>query len=285
MLLMIAYSKKRHMLAAIYSAAMVIVITNLMYGERSEMMAAGLVLLWYHRYYISTNKVISNALLFGSIVAIILLVPVMGAMRNSGLVTLDVILDFVAVSGKEAVTTTLSVAGYSLFPLVMTMELIPAYQDFGYGSSFLASMTSFIPNIVGGRHIAAEYGDLSTWLMKELDMTFGPGFSIPAEVYYNFGWFPIPMLLILGFVFGRFLTPKKGDYIRLVVVMMFFFLNVTRPRREFLGAARSFFFNILPVYLFLKYGLGRVGKVVGGQSPLKSKRVKIAPVINPRPLE
>ncbi|MGL5634256.1 MAG: O-antigen polysaccharide polymerase Wzy [Sarcina sp.] len=118
--------------------------------------------------------------------------------------------------------------GFSQFPLVKTMELIPTSYSFRYGLSYLASFVAVIPSILMFGFSMTKEAALSQWLMHTLNMTYGPGYSLVAETYYNFGYFGILFTPILGIVFSKFTFSlnTKVDRILLTVPFVAIFLSI-----------------------------------------------------------
>ena len=61
------------------------------------------------------------------------------------------------------------------------MQLIPSMYPFHYGLSYLFAVVGLIPNVFGGTHISVQHAALAQWLMRALNMTTGPGYSMPAN--------------------------------------------------------------------------------------------------------
>ena len=74
---------------------------------------------------------------------------------------------------------------------------------FRYGESYLYSLTTIIPNLgFWDAHPGAIKAHLGNWLQDVLGLDYGPGFSMAAEAYINFGWFGILFMMLLGCFYG-----------------------------------------------------------------------------------
>ncbi|MGL4739214.1 MAG: O-antigen polysaccharide polymerase Wzy [Sarcina sp.] len=118
--------------------------------------------------------------------------------------------------------------GFSQFPLVKTMELIPTQYAFRYGLSYLAAFVAVIPSILMFGFSMTKEAALSQWLMHTLNMTYGPGYSLVAETYYNFGYFGILFTPILGIIFSKFTFSlnEKLEKTLLTVPFVAIFLSI-----------------------------------------------------------
>lgn len=149
--------------------------------------------------------------------------------------------------------------GWSMFPLISVMNIMPNIFSFSIGSTYLWALTSIIPNLGFWKvHPAAIYADGPNWLMKVLNMPYGPGFSLTAEAYRNFGWLGFILLIILGSVFGKIYLHdnKKTALYRpdLFILMLIIFSNtLITIRGDFLGFIRPTFFIGIPIYILFKF--------------------------------
>ena len=140
-----------------------------------------------------------------------------------------------------------------MFPLINVMLLVPDSYPFRFGTSYLYSFTTVIPNLGMWKiHPAVSKANLGIWLKDVLGLRYGPGFSFAAEAYINFGWFGIIVLFILGGFYGWFfsLVDKKQDNPAILVFVFTVFVLVTMTtRNSFVGTVRAFLYVSLPLYI------------------------------------
>lgn len=192
-------------------------------------------------------------------------IPALGALRNTNDMSLGAIAEQIENAGIfSGITDTIATMGYSSYPLGKTMDIVPEYKNFAYGESYLYALLSIFPNLFGGVHISVEKAGLAQWLMDFLDMNYGPGYSYPAEAWYNFGWCGSVVMLAVGYVFCRFLFLPKGARVSkttLFISIVFFIETITTPRRELMTAVRLVgyyvFIPVLLVYLLNRRYSGR----------------------------
>ena len=134
------------------------------------------------------------------------------------------------------------------------MELIPESFGFHYGESYFFALLALIPNLLGGTHISVKYAGLPQWLKTTLEMSYGPGYSMPAEAYYNFGWVGIFVMIF----FGRFvykLINEDDDMensLKIFAKMGVFIVLFSIPRREMMTALRDGVYLVGFLYLGVK---------------------------------
>ena len=149
-----------------------------------------------------TVRPIGRAAVFTTMGLLLMLLPLIGATRNTALTDLDLrkIGEAYETIGSP-VFSLLSETGGSAATVAWTMELVPAEREFGWGSSYATSATSVVPNLVGGTHVSTEKS-LSSWLVWRVSpenaaIGGGIGFSALAELYLNFG-FLVGSVVALG---------------------------------------------------------------------------------------
>lgn len=160
-------------------------------------------------------------------------------------------------SNSNAFYSAISEMGGSMYPMIATMELVPDKYDFKHGLSYLYAASSVIPNLgFWDLHPAMKYGNMNDWLQKAMDLSYGPGYSIVAEAYINFGNWGFLMMLLLGYCFGLIFNidiRDKRNPLLLVLSFVFCFLIIKTVRNSFLATVRSIFYYIIPIYLIVVY--------------------------------
>ena len=166
---------------------------------------------------------------------------------------------------SNAFFDALSEMGSSMYPMVATMEVVPQSQGFRNGSTYLYAASSIIPNLgFWDLHPAMKNANMNQWLQDVMNLNYGPGYSIVAEAYINFGSLGFIIMLILGFCFGRILNVvinDKSNPLLLVLSFVFCYLIIKTVRNSFLATVRSVVYYILPIYIYVRYFVnGRIVK-------------------------
>lgn len=253
-LFMIYISFKRNKSIKIISGGMLIIfaIIYLVIGDRT--LPASVVLGFF---WLRSNLKLGNSKVkmpFGLLISSLffaVIIPSIGTLRNTSKITFSNLINNILVNNSlvEGITDTIATLGYSIFPLVKTMDIIPISKGYSYGNTYFFALLSIFPNLFGGVHISVKKAGLAKWLMDYLDMGYGPGYSFTAEAWYNFGWLGVLCMLVIGYMYGKFLYGNTSDLGKFITVV-FFVLTITSPRRDMLTVVRSVTYYIgLPVVL------------------------------------
>lgn len=257
-LLLVSYKDDKIKRSFFTGIVMFISLLNFMVGNRSEPICYMFALFWFKGKYPTTDsgKKLTSIMLVIFIVSLFIVIPIIGATRNNGTLSIETILDSLVgtESALNMVKDTFIGLGWSAFPLIKTMQLIPNSISYHYGESYFFALLSVFPNLVGGTHISVKYAGLPAWLMNTLKMTYGPGFSMPAEAYYNFGWFGIIVFALLGRIISRLLREDIDDKNLLSVFSKIglFIVLFSVPRREMLTSIRNSVYDIGFIYVAVK---------------------------------
>ncbi len=253
--IMIIYSKKIFYKFIYSGFIFLVVLLYFSVGDRTFPISISLSLIGY--FFINKQRKINLTSYISYIFLgylFLTLIPLIGNFRNTGNLTLSILIN--GITNFENVLSplfeTVSILGYSNYPFVETMEIVPSLQDFAYGESYFFSLLSIFPNIFGGIHISAIRAGLSLWLKNQLNLTYGPGFSFPAEAWYNFGWFGLFLMLPFGIILSKIFNYNQNNLGKFINVI-FFLIIVTSPRREMLAVIRDSFYWILLPYIVSKY--------------------------------
>lgn len=225
-------------------------------GGRSEAVIMLVMILILHNYLVKpfTKKMIMiiGALAFG----LLIVLPVVGKMRGIEDRSIEQMVN--ADTGDNPAVESISEMGWSMFNLIKTENIVPEEEDFRYGTSYLMSFTSIIPNLgFWDIHPAKKYANMSDWMTDKLNMGYGTGYSMCAEAYANFGYFGAFMMMLLGYVFNSFFGNLKNaisaNCIAFVVLsLIIFWFSLKMPRNSFIGIVRAFFYYSLPIYWYVR---------------------------------
>lgn len=249
-------SKQMRYLPAIFIA--LISFLNFAVGNRSEPICYMIALLWFFKNYAKTKggQKFTTAMMVVGIGILFLIIPIIGQTRNNGTLSFETITN--ALYGKDsafnAIKDTFITMGWTGFPMVKTMVLIPDSYPFRYGQSYFFALLALIPNLLGGIHISVKYAGLPQWLKTALSMSYGPGYSMPAEAYYNFGWFGIALMLLFGKWVSALLSENQDidDSLKLFTKLGLFIVLFSIPRREMMTALRDGVYFVGFLYLGVK---------------------------------
>ncbi|MBR6407745.1 MAG: O-antigen polysaccharide polymerase Wzy [Clostridia bacterium] len=259
-LLLVAYPKSRFISFMFIIFSAVIILTKSVIGGRggSFMMVITFICAWHF---------IKKPLNWARILAIVLVVyillvgsTILGAVRNTRNKTVETYTSaYEIVSEKEnPAVSAIGEIGWQLSSTVEVMKHVPSDYEFRNGKTYFYSMTTIIPNLgFWDVHPAVKNAQLTKWLQAVMNLNYGPGFSIVAEAYINFGWFGILFMIIEGLIFGRILTSSDRYSIKynpemLSINLTFLVVStLSATRSSALVFVRSVLYNVVPVYLLI----------------------------------
>lgn len=155
---------------------------------------------------------------------------------------------------ENFIVKTIEEMGGTMQAFILTKEVIPSQVNYKYGESYFASIMMLIPSPLLGGYSFAPKAALDTWLMKIHNMSYGPGYSLIAETYYNFGWhIGIIFTTILGIFFTKMFSissedKNKNELLRLLS-FIFLYNSMIKARFPFHEIARNAFYMYFLVYI------------------------------------
>lgn len=119
----------------------------------------------------------------------------------------------------------LSEMGWSMTSLSWTMQFVPSTEAYRHGITYLYGLLGVVPNVgIWETHPTALYADLAPWLQQKLGISYGPGYTMIAETYINFGWFGLITMAIWGAICCKVLVldknTAKNEYKHLILVIL-----------------------------------------------------------------
>lgn len=232
-----------------------IIIGGLIIGRRGEAMSLVLsvVFLWDSeiRSFSNKNKVFTTIFLL----FLIVMLPIIATYRGMDNKTISGLINAIStLKSKNPLVDIIAELGFSMQPWLMVKELIPSIFDFKLGQSYVASLMAIIPSILFGGYSFTKYANLAHWLMETLKMDYGPGFSMHAEAYYNFGWLGIPFMFVIGYFYYKLLSNNfiKGSMIKYknvlsAIALYLFIMNIRSSM--YLTIRNEVYIIILPIIL------------------------------------
>ncbi|WHY33852.1 O-antigen polysaccharide polymerase Wzy [Cytobacillus firmus] len=148
--------------------------------------------------------------------------------------------------------------GGSMFPLAKVMQIFPSNVEFWEGKSYVYAVISVVPNLgFWDIHPATKYADGPHWLMDYLNMSYGPGFSLFADAFRNFGWIGFFVFIIFGFIFGKIYSSIDKNTILIrpdifCLVMIFAEATIMSVRGDNLYIIRPLFYIVIPIYILIR---------------------------------
>ena len=168
------------------------------------------------------------------------------------------------VTAYNPVSTIMVEMGGTLKPVIYCTQIFNGAENFKIGASYLASILILIPTIgkvLGPVHPAAKLANLSQWLMEYKHLSHGPGFSIVAESYYNFGNWGCMVFIVWSIILCKILgNPNKQNEERNFIsyaTMTLVFALIRGSTSDFI---RVFVYEVILLNVILKIIAGTVFK-------------------------
>ena len=192
------------------------------------------------------------------VVALLFSFFVISLIRHSAEKNLDVVSSELKDNNENPISGILQEMGFSMFPVSWTIEHVPKYKDYEYGTTYLWEMLSVVPNIGFGEVHPAKIHESSAWMQEQSGYSFGLGYSLVAEAYNNFGWFGILFMAVNGYIYClvfRSVNKKnmKINPIIVLIAVIFLWFSIKGVRNSFLGVVRGVFYYTLPLYWMMNY--------------------------------
>ena len=264
LILFIAYRKNKTYRRGIVVAMLFDVAATLYIGGRSGavMILLGILLAYY--YFIKPFSV--KQMIMGGAIGYVVIAFMNGLAKIRGMSGRG-LSDFISVLGSSfsnVIGNFIGELGWTMTSICWTMNMVPSDYPFRYGMSYLVAITSWIPSFVfGGKvnHPAVIWSNLSDWLAEAQHMTYGPGYTMVAESYINFGWLGVIPMLIEGFIIAKIIAKVShknvskdmfGATFQILIIMI---VMKALVRASLSVALRSCVFTLLPLYIVMKYFL------------------------------
>ena len=222
-------------------------------GSRSDalMQCLGLLLL----ITTLTNKVITKKTYFKYAIILLVLLSITNVVRNIRTESNKDISSFINAfsekSGNGLIVETMGEMGGSMATCIETMNLVPEYFNYKYGTSYLYSFTWFLPNSLTN-NLSAK-ASMNNWIDTVRYTGSGWGFSTTGEAYFNFGYYGVIIFLIFGIFAGKYFKGLNNDLLKnnpleLALSLILFSRLLIFSRIDFLSTLPS----IIYFYVFVK---------------------------------
>lgn len=236
----------------------VISIMNLIIGSRGDALSIIVILIVFNNIFIKKfkgKKIFNLAIL---VLVIMIIIPVIASFRSSSNKNLSGLIDTIqenlTSSESNFVIKTISELGYTMHAFVLTEEVVPSLINYKYGESYMASVLMLIPSQLMGGYSFASKAALDTWLQNIHNMSYGPGFSIIAETYYNFGYYGgILFATVIGYIFSKLFNLRSKDNNKKILLkllsLIFLYNSLIVARFPFHNTVRNIVYMYVMPYL------------------------------------
>lgn len=261
LLLLVSYESKK----INYSFQGILVFTGLLGllgGGRTESMGI-FVMLFLYNVIKSGGINFKKGLISTGVVYVLLLI--LSSFSDFRLIENKSLIKFVQIVSQNIfsenlLTKIIGEMGWSMGTVFMTIYIVPKEIPFALGATYLASLSRLFPTsldptgVLNKLHtVSASPSNLVT---NFFNTNFGMDSTLVAESYYNWGYFGIIPILLIGIIMGMILGYKSEDniadkrfsfYTKLIGSYVLF----TLPRRHFGYLVNQFSYTILLVYILI----------------------------------
>lgn len=259
-LLYLCFSNKKIRKRAVTAVYLVVAFSMVLVADRSGGVTALIIYALYCYYTGDERKKNRNAIVLIGLGIVFAIVSSAIASIRSG---------ESSQGGINLLFSALEEMGFNFTSLCFVMEYIPSRTSYRFGMSYIVALILLIPKSFG---LGSVYPKLQsylgeTWLWNANKsygrdfLSFGVGFSMIAESYYNFSWGGIVVMIPLAGIITHFLKEKKIEnawslYIRLALMLSFF----TVPRRQFQSVLKAIEYSVFFMALYLLVYIGKKRK-------------------------
>ena len=267
LLLLYAYKEDKKYYCFFNIILILISVLDLIIGSRGDSLSILIILILFYNLYkkkFEGKKLVKLAII-GCFFLII--IPVIADFRGVEKKNIDSLINIVEEnlfdSEENFVIKTISELGYTMHAYILTDMLVPTTVNYKYGESYISSFIMLIPSQLTFGYSFAEKAALDTWLQKSHKLSYGPGYSIIAETYYNFGYTGgMIFAIVLGMFYSYFLNLKskdsnKNELLRLLS-LIFLFNSLIAARFPFHSTPRNIFYMLVIPYLLVNIIYGNL---------------------------
>lgn len=255
-LLYLCFSNKKVRKKAVAAVYLVVAFSMVLVADRSGGVTALIVYALYCYYTGDERKKKKNAIVLIGIGIVLAIVSSAVASIRSG---------ESSQGGINLLFSALEEMGFNFTSLCFVIDYVPSRTSYRLGMSYIVALILLIPKSLG---LGSVYPKLQsylgeTWLWNANKLygrdflSFGVGFSMIAESYYNFSWGGLAVMIPLAGIITHFLKEKKNEnawslYIRLALMLSFF----TVPRRQFQSVIKAIEYSVFFMALYLLVYIG-----------------------------
>lgn len=270
MVLLIGYKDDNNKRKLILAAMLLDVLATLYVGGRSGAFMSILGILVAYHYFIHKFK--WKELLIIALLGYLAMAISNGISLNRTNAGRSIIDIFAGIfSATNVVNEFIGELGWNLSSICWTMNLVPSSYPYRYGMSYLVSILTFIPSsFFQNGHPIVKWANLGDWLQASLGQTSGPGYTMIAEAYINFGWYGFVALFIEGIIISKLIASVSRRNIEnnmfdatfQIIIIMTIMKSLVRASLS--ASMRTILFVILPLYLILKNSIKKTTSSIEG---------------------
>lgn len=166
-------------------------------------------------------------------------------------------------SGNGIFVETMGEMGGSMATCIETMNLVPKYFEYKYGTSYLYSFTWFLPESLN----LSDRASMNKWIDSVRYTGSGWGFSTTGEAYFNFGLFGPIIFIVFGLFAGKYFRNLNNNLLKenpleLALSFILFSRLLVFSRIDFLSTLPSiiYFYLLIKIFVLIIYNYNNRGR-------------------------
>ena len=258
LMLLVANKQSKYKRALIITLPVIAAILFLATGGRAEAIALSVALFWIYKTELKSINVKRFLIL---VLIAFLAIKIFNAIAIFRLLddrSIGAFFELLFIGGHSSASgfaDILNEFGFNIFSLYHTMTIVPSLQGFSFGYTYVAALLAIVPSLFFGGYSFSDAAALHDWLQKQLSLDYGPGYSIVAESYYNFGWLGFVAVALLGYVFIKMTTNRQTDpsfrSLQNVFIATVLYASLFMARDISLLIFRKYFYMVLIPFLII----------------------------------
>lgn len=239
---------------------------NLIIGARGDALSIIVILIIFQNTFVKKYEGAKFVKVLFYICIIAFIIPVFLAFRtveNKNFNTLSTTLKEELFGEENFLIQTISELGYTVHSFVLTERAIPSIEPHRHGESYFASFMMIFPSFLFGGYSFANKAALDIWLQKIHNMSYGPGFSLTAETYYNFGWYGgMFATFFIGLFFSKIFNIQSKNNNKSILLkllsLIFLFNSLLLVRFPFHSVPRNILYMFVIPYVLIMIDYGKI---------------------------
>lgn len=213
----------------------------------------------FYSWNIKNIKAFQKLILALIVLVIVLFVGGIGSIRQGGF-SFDKFFASFSITNNSLVGDMLGEFGSGFLSLVVSINGFPNLHSYGYGKSYIAAIMSAVPKLV---NLFPSLKESVTFTTLFTNTKFFGG-SYLGEFYYNFSWFGVSGVFIVGYIVGKcqsnlYRSFEPISLLWSVVILMQFILFI---RGYITDMAQMCIWLWLFIALYKKFGAKRTSNYI-----------------------
>lgn len=216
-LLFLQYKNKRFMRGIVSGLLLVYLVLYFLSGSRLQavllIFALILVLEYEFKHFNRKRLVKLGGILLLLCFVLIVISSLRNGIQNSSSMT-EAIRTLKDGSEDNFITKLLSECGFQIYSIAVVIKNCPSNIPYNYGLTYLKGIGQLMPNLFWSQNPFMQESIDTIFAFYLNGGTYGIGSSYIAEAYYNFGYFAILFMPLVGILFAKYRKLVEVCYLK-----------------------------------------------------------------------